>query len=118
MACDEITAMLGGWEGFELVGVRRVPGVPALRTFAKSLAERVDGIISHSRISVVALTRSMTAAGPSQRVPSLLPALSSACGRMGQTAMSRRAGVFNGWLVELYGPPSGPYGAVLQACGF
>lgn len=25
MAYDEITALLGGWEGFELVGVRRVP---------------------------------------------------------------------------------------------
>jgi transposase len=26
MAYDEITALLGGWEGFELVGVRREPG--------------------------------------------------------------------------------------------
>ena len=25
MAYDEITALLGGWEGFELVGVRREP---------------------------------------------------------------------------------------------
>src|SRR5215213_8348052 len=26
MAYDEITALLGGWEGFELVGVERAPG--------------------------------------------------------------------------------------------
>ena len=25
MAYDEITALLGGWEGFELTGVRREP---------------------------------------------------------------------------------------------